>query len=476
MLETDTGRTAAESRQDLLAIGPLLIGALLAPIDYFIVNLTLPAIRADLAAEGWQLQFVISAYAVPYALGLIPGGRLGDRFGRRRLFLLGLTGFVLASVGCGLATNAYALIAGRFAQGIAVAMFLPQVLATFRAALAVRHQTRVIAAYGFVFGLGAIVGQVGGGLLLEADVLGLGWRAIFWINVPVGLLALAGARAWARENFGDRDGSVDLAGAVSLCLLIGLVIVPLSLGRSLGWPWWTFACLLAAVPLGWWFVRFQRNRTSVRPLVDVELIRGPVVWRGLLLAFWFYTDSIFFLGFGLYLQEGLGWSAVDAAMLFLPFSAGFIVGPLVVPRLVALTGRYAVTVGFAVIAAGFGAQVAALATSNGPGAPLVIGLVVAGIGHGLVLSSLTRVLMMGVQRRWAGQISSLVSSSMQLGSASGVAGFGLVLFAALGGRTDARSYSAAFAVAESCLTAALLGCLLLSLSLARVLRTAAAVE
>lgn len=468
---TETGRSAAPGH-DLLAIGPLLIGALLAPIDYFIVNLTLPDIRADLAAEGWQLQFVISAYATPYALGLIPGGRLGDRFGRRRVFALGLAGFVAASVVCGLATNIYLLIAGRFAQGIAVAMFLPQVLATFRAVLDVRHQTRVIAAYGFVFGLGAILGQVGGGLLLQADVLGLGWRAIFWINVPIGLLALAGARAWMRENFGETSGSVDLLGAVSLCALIGMVIVPLSLGRTLHWPWWTFACLLAAVPLAWWFVRFQRNRTAVRPLVNIDLIRRPVVWRGLLLAFWFYTDSIFFMGFGLYLQDGLGWSAVNAALLFLPFSAGFIVGPLVVPRLVAVAREYAVTVGFAVIVTGFGVQTAALATSVRPGAALIAGLVVAGIGHGLVLSSLTRVLMMGVQRRWAGQISSLVSSSMQIGSASGVVGFGLVMFAALGGGTGAHAYGAAFGTAAACLTAALVGCLLLSLSLARVLRGA----
>ncbi|RAJ58761.1 putative MFS family arabinose efflux permease [Streptomyces sp. Amel2xB2] len=467
------GRSSATgARRDELAVGPLLLGAILAPIDYFVVNLALPAIRAELSASGGLLPFVISAYATAYAVGLIPGGRLGDRFGRKRLFTAGLASFVGASAVCGLATDVYVLIAGRFLQGLAASMLSPQVLATFRAVLPERRQTPVIAAYGFVFGLGAVIGQAGGGLLLQSDVFGLGWRAIFWINVPIGLLALAGARAWMRESTGGRTGPVDIAGVVWLCVLIGLVLVPLSVGRSVHWPWWAFVCLAAAAPLAWWFVRFQRRRTAVRPLLNIELIRRPVVWRGLLLAFFFYTDSLFFMGFGIYTQDGLGWSASSAALLFLPFSAGFILGPLIVPRLVAVARERTVPVGFTVISAGFALQVAALLRSEGPDAVLFAGLVVAGIGHGLVLSSLTRVLMMGVETRWAGQISSLVISSMQIGSASGVAGFGPVLFAVLGDGTGAHAYSIAFGVSEACLTAALLACLLLSFSLARELRVA----
>lgn len=459
-------------RRDELAVGPLLLGAILAPIDYFVVNLALPDIRAELSAGGGLLPFVISAYATAYAVGLIPGGRLGDRFGRKRLFMTGLASFVGASAVCGLATNVYVLIAGRFLQGLAASMLSPQVLATFRAVLPARRQTPVIAAYGFVFGLGAVIGQAGGGLLLQSDVFGLGWRAIFWINVPIGLIALAGAWAWMRENTGGRTGPVDIAGVVCLCAVIGMVLVPLSVGDSLHWPWWCVACLAGAAPLAWWFVRFQRRRTAVRPLLDIALIKRPVVWRGLLLAFFFYTDSLFFMGFGIYTQDGLGWSASSAAMLFLPFSAGFIIGPLIVPRLVRLAREGTVPVAFTVITAGFALQVAALLRSERPGTALITGLVVAGTGHGLVLSSLTRVLMMGVESRRAGQISSLVISSMQIGSASGVAGFGPVLFAVLGDGTGAHAYGTAFGVAEACLTAALLGCLLLSFSLARELRTA----
>ena len=210
----------------------------------------------------------------------------------------------------------------------------------------------------------------------------------------------------------------------------------------------------------------------MQPLLDIELIGRPVVWRGLLLAFLFYTDSLFFMGFGLYTQDGLGWSASSAALLFLPFSAGFIVGPLVVPRLVKRAGEHTVAIGFAVICAGFALQSAALLTADRPGTALITGLVVAGTGHGLVLSSLTRVLMTGVERSRAGRISSLVISSMQIGSASGVAGFGPVLFAVLGDGTGPHAYATAFGAAEACLTAALLGCLLLSLSLARRLRAA----
>ncbi|MBB4688740.1 MFS transporter [Amycolatopsis jiangsuensis] len=465
MPDVSAAARATTSRRDLLSVGPLLVGAVLGPIDYFVVNLALPDIRADLRAGSGELSFVVSAYAV----GLIPGGRLGDRFGRRRVFTLGLAGFVAASVLCGLSTHVPALIAERFLQGLCAAMLSPQVLATIRSVLPERRQTPVIAAYGFVFGLGAIIGQAGGGLLLHADVFGLGWRAIFWVNVPIGLVALAGALAWVRENFGDRTSAVDLAGVGVLCVLLGLVLVPLSLGSSLGWPLWTFAGLATAPALGWWFVRFQRRRRTVRPLVDISLVRRPVVWRGLLLAFWFYTDSVFFLGFGEYLQDGLGWSPTAAALLYLPLFAGFLAGPLPVPKLVALLREWTVPIGFTLLAAGFATQVGALADGDRPGAVLVTGLVVAGAGHGLVLSALTRVLLLGVEPHRSGQISALVICAMQIGSAAGVAGFGTVVSATLGTHLGPHAHSTALATGEACLTAALLGCVLLGLSLVRAM-------
>lgn len=465
-VEYDTSQ-AGEKAGYALAVFSMLLGAVLSPTDYFIVNLALPDIQAGLHASGAQLQFVVSTYAVAYAVGLIPAGRLGDRYGRRRMFVTGVTGFLVSSLLCGLAPNIYVLIAGRLCQGITASMLSPQVLATFRAVLPGRLQTRTIAMYGFMFGLGALIGQVGGGFLIEANLLGLGWHAIFLVNVPVCLVSIAGVRRWAEENFGDRTSRVDVAGVLLLCPLLGLLVVSLALGHALSWPPWCVLCLVACVPAALLFRRFEIARRRVLPLVNFELAAAPVVWRGLLLACLFYTDSVFFMGFGVFLQDGLGWTAVESALAFLPFAAGFTVGPLVIPRLIGVVREWTVFLGFVGMTVGFSLLTVALYADVGVDPLAFAALVAAGAGHGVVLSSLTRVLLMGTPRRWSGQITSLVISSMQIGSASGVAGLGAVLFGVLGDRSSPAAYDQAFRAAMFCLSAVLLACSAVAASLAR---------
>src|SRR6266702_4834672 len=199
-----------------LALAVLFVGAFLAPLDYFIVNLALPAIHTGLNASDAQLQLIVSAYASAYAVLLITGGRLGDLFGRRRMFMTGMAGFVVASALCGFAPNGHVLVIARIVQGMAASVMAPQVLATVRAVVPLHQQTRVMGFYGFVFGLASIVGQLGGGALITYQPFGLDWRAIFLINIPVGVLAFIGAWKYVPENQSATREGVDLKGVALL--------------------------------------------------------------------------------------------------------------------------------------------------------------------------------------------------------------------------------------------------------------------
>ena len=219
-----------------LAIVVLLMGAFLPPLDFFIVNLALPAIREGLRATGSEQQLIISCYASAYAVLLITGGRLGDLYGRKRMFMTGMGCFILASAVCGFAPNGLVLIGGRILQGASAAVMAPQVLATIRVLFSEQEQPRVIGLYGSVFGLASVVGQLLGGALITWHPLGLTWQSIFLINVPIGVLALAGAVRFLPEIPPSRRVRIDLLGVALLSFFLGSIIYPLTCGREAGWP------------------------------------------------------------------------------------------------------------------------------------------------------------------------------------------------------------------------------------------------
>ncbi|MDY0832061.1 MFS transporter [Pseudomonas sp. SED1] len=442
------------------ALFSLLLGAFLPPLDYFIVNLALPAIRTDLHASDAQLQLVVSAYACAYAVGLITGGRLGDRYGRKRLFLLGVGTFICASMLCGLAHSPDALIAGRVLQGLSASIMAPQVLASIRAVFRAEHQTRITAVYGFVFGVAAIVGQMGGGVLIDLNVLDLGWRAIFLVNVPVGAIVLLTAYFWVPESRASRHARLDLVGVSLLTAVLVMVIYPLAQGAEQGWPAWTIITLMLSVPLLWAFIRVE-SKVAARggdPLIDLKVFAEPVIVLGLIAGFLFYTDGVFFLAFGIYLQAGLGWSAMDAGLLLIPFACGFIVGPLLTPILVKHSGYWVVPIGYLLMCGGFGALAIQVGTGTLPGAEQYAALLVAGIGHGIVLPSITRVILVEATREQAGLVSGLIISTLQIGSAFGVALLGGLFFSALGTDSGPVAYGQALQVALFALISLLLVC------------------
>ena len=450
-----------------LALLILLTGAFLPPLDFTVVNLALPTIRENLGATSSAVQFVISAYAATYAVFLITGGRLGDLFGRRLLFMIGVAGFTLASVLCGTAGSPNALIAGRILQGLMATAMAPQVLASIRVLFPASEQGRALALYGATFGLANICGQIVGGVLVSAQPFGLAWQAIFLINVPIGLVAFLGSLLFLRDSRAPQMPKLDVGGVALLSLTLGLLVYPLVEGRETGWPLWIII-MLAGCPVALFaFIRFEQwlEARGGSPLVELALFRNGEFVAGIVMAMAFYMQSSFFLTFSVWLQNGMGMTPFDAGTASLPYVGGGFVASLLSSLLMQRLGARALTLGFLLQVIGFG--IVMLAVNHAPaGSLLHIGLVGAGLGWGVVVPSVIKAVIGSVDQRHAGLASGIVISGLQIGAALGVAIIGGVFYTALGTNRDLSAHTYAFTLALGCNTAllALAGILSLRLS------------
>jgi EmrB/QacA subfamily drug resistance transporter len=432
------------------ALPVLLIGAFLPILDFNVVNLALPAIRQDLAATSSEVQFVISAYAATYAVFLITGGRLGDWLGRKRMFMAGVVGFTLASILCGTAWSPAVLIAGRILQGLMATMMAPQVLASIRVLFPASEQGRALGFYGATFGFGNIAGQILGGVLVSSHPFGFTWQAIFLINVPIGLAALIGSLLFLGDSRADHAQRLDVGGVALLSVTLTLVVYPLVEGRESGWPAWMIV-MIALSPIALRaFVGFER-RVAVRggsPLVDISLFRQGGFAIGVAMAFVFYTLSSFYLTFSVYLQGGLHLTPLDAGLRTVPFGIGYFAASFAAAGIMQRLGPRALTLGFAVQVLGFGAV--ALAVMGPLAGYLAAGLVVAGVGFGIVMPSVIKAVIGGIDQRHAGLASGIVMSTFQIGAAIGVATIGGVFFSVLGSGEGPAAYAHAFSIALGC--------------------------
>lgn len=253
----------------------LLTATFMAQFDFFVVNVAAPSIQHDLSASESALELVVGGYAFAYAAALVLGGRLGDLFGHRRVFAYGMLGFAGTSALCGIATSPTQLILGRLAQGLTAALMLPQVLAVISARSDVVARPRAMAWYGVAAGAGSIAGQVCGGLLVTADIAGLGWRLIFLVNVPIGAVgAFLAARVLPRTDRPSTTSSrrrLDPFGALGLATGLALLLVPLTVGRTAGWPWWTWASMVVSLPVLTATLQWQRvvGRRGGAPLLEL---------------------------------------------------------------------------------------------------------------------------------------------------------------------------------------------------------------
>ena len=451
-----------------LALPVLLIGAFLPPLDFFIVNVALPSIRAAFQADSAQLQFVISAYAATYAVFLITGGRLGDLFGRKRMFLCGIAGFTLASLLCALASSPSALVASRMLQGLAAAALAPQVLASIRVMFPATEQPRALGLYAATFGIAATLGQLLGGVLITTHWWGLGWQLIFLVNLPIGMAAWIGGAWLLRESRAAHAMRLDLGGVGLLSVAMGLLVYPLVEGREQGWPAWTFAMLVLSLLSLVAFLRYEAHvaRRGGTPLVDVRLFGEGDFSLGIVITLGFYLTSAFFLTFAVYLQSGLQRSALETGLATIPFTLGYFAGSMSAARVMQRLNHRALPVSCALQAVGFVLVIASV-LHGVPAAMLSAGLAMAGVGFGIAFPSLIKVVVSGVEAHHAGLASGMVITALQVSAALGVAIIGGVFYSTLGNQAGTGAYTHAFAVSLACNVAALTLNTLLSLALGR---------
>lgn len=466
IIESRPGETPDPRRWAALAV--LLTGTFLPPLDFFIVNVTLPSIHADLGATPASVQLVISGYAAAYAVFLIIGGRLGDSFGRRRIFLAGMLGFAATSALCGFAWSPLVLIVGRVLQGVSAAIMAPQSLASIHALFPAREKGRALGLYGAIFGLASVAGQLLGGILIAANPFGLGWRSVFFINLPVVAVAAPAALLLLRESRASQPSSLDTIGAALLAATLSTLVVPLIEGPELGWPWWTIV-MLGYFPL--LLILFWRHEGKVMrrggdPLVVPALLQTPSLQRGLAATLCFYALAAFFLTFSIYEQVGLDCSALHAGLATLPLGVGFLLGPLISPWVVRWLGAATPTAGMVLEAVGlFGMAVAVSHNLFGLFTPA---LFLIGLGQGIALPTLVRAVIDRVEVKCAGLAAGLVNSVLQISAALAVALIGGLFYAVLAGRMGLVPIAHAFTVALVCMGASLLLAALLAWGLRHV--------
>jgi EmrB/QacA subfamily drug resistance transporter len=418
-----------------LAFVVLLVGALMDLIDSSIVNVALPTIRRELAASDTSLEWIASGYLLVFAVTLITAGRLGDHVGRKRLFLVGVLLFGVASLGSGLAQSPPQLILGRLVQGFAAGVMVPQVLATVRSLFAGPERASVFAVYGAIAGLAVAVGLLLGGVLTDANLFGWGWRTIFLVNVPVAAVVLvAGARV-IPETYDPSTPGPGVVGTVLLTFGLVAIVYALLEGQSLGWPAWVWWLAGAGVvALAALVVIERRRRDERQALLPTSLFRFPAFSAGILIQLVFSAAMAgFFFVLTIWLQAGEGFSPLTSGLTTLAFSAGTIVFAGVPQRLIPRFGRNVLVVGGLLMAAGIGLAQWPAANSGTPigGWDLALGLFVAGAGLALLVIPLANVIISAIPAPSAGAASGVLSTAQQLGGAIGIGVFGTIFFVAL---------------------------------------------
>ncbi|MEU4195070.1 MFS transporter [Kribbella sp. NPDC026611] len=420
-----------------VALTTLLFGSLLPMISFFMINVSLPAIAVDLHANAGQLQLVVGCYGIAVATLLVVGGRLGDSFGRRRLFLIGVAGFTVTALICAIAPTIGVLLAARALQGVAGAAITPQVLASITSLLTGRHRARGMAMFGVANGVGAALGQILGGVLIEANLFGLGWRSVFLFFVPVGIIALVVALRVLPENKAEKAHRVDFVGAALLALTLVLLLLPLTEGRPLGWPLWTWLSLVAVIPATALLGVHQRRaeRSGHAPLIPPSVLRLQPMRIGLLLAVAFFsTFGGFMFCFALATQGEAHMSPLEGGLSLLPLAVGFLITSIYGPKLQQKYGAGLIIRGWLVQAVGY-ALLGVVALTLWPhvnpitiGAPLLVG----GVGAGLVMVPLIGVVVGQVPPTQAGLGSGILLTSQQTAIGLGAATVGTAFLALAG--------------------------------------------
>lgn len=407
-------------------------------LDGTIVNVAAPTIHTDLHAGASALQWILGGYALTFAIGLITGGRLGDIYGRKRLFVIGAFGFVAASLACAFAVSSPMLIACRLAQGCAAALLIPQGLGIVREVFSSEEQGRAFAVFGPVIGLSAVLGPIIGGALIAANLFGTGWRLVFFVNLPLGLVAALGAVRLMPESRAPGEARLDVPGTILVGLAMGLLVYPLIQGREAGWPLWTYLMIAGSVVCFGLLVLWSRQgeRTGRHTLVEASIFAHRAYTAGLAGILVFFAGMIgTLLTLTLFLQFGEHFSPIHAGLTLAPFALGSAAGATLAAGFLApRIGRVALQCAAPVLAAGvwwlhhtIGAH--GLSTSTGD---LIPPQLLFGFGLGMLVSPLFDFILASVTDHEVGSAAGVLNAVQQLAGALGVAVLGTIFFTTLG--------------------------------------------
>ncbi|GAA1867700.1 MFS transporter [Myceligenerans crystallogenes] len=445
---------AGFSRRKLM-LPVILVAMFMAQFDLYVVNVALPVLEDALGADEVQLQLIVGGYAFTYAAGLLVGGRLGDLFGHGRMFRAGMLAFGIASLLCGIAPSAAWLVAFRLLQGATAAILVPQVLALITAAFPAAERPHALSRYGMVMGVGAVAGQVLGGVLLQYDLANLGWRTIFLINVPIAAVTLVLALRSLPPAGDTARTRLDLGGLGSIVLGLSLVLFPLVVGQSSGWPWWTWVLLVLAVPVLAGAVAWERRviARGDRPILALGLFRERAFNLGLVLSivlFGAFFSFVFCLT--LVLQNGLGLTPLTAGLTFGPLGVAFAVASVGGRPYVQRYGTKAIVAGTALVAVALaGTQVLLLVLGDELTAVALVGPMIAvGFGNGLAVPAVIGQVLARIRPADAGAASGVLTTAQQFSSALGIAVVGGIFFTLLGTAEGTAGFASAFGVAVWC--------------------------
>ncbi|HEX6556835.1 MAG TPA: MFS transporter [Ktedonobacteraceae bacterium] len=436
------GARAVPSHRQWLMFFTVVAGAFIAMLDTFIVNVAIPSISRGLQASFGEVELVIASYTLVYAVLLITGGRLGDIAGRKRMFLLGMTGFIITSACCGLAPSIFWLILSRVLQGASAAMMYPQALSILQTTFTGRERIIALSIYGSAIPFAAIAGQVGGGLLLQANILGLSWRPLFLINVPLGIVTLAAAVILLERRPTTTHTRLDAGGVGLVTTALLLLTVPLVVGREAGWPWWMLLMLAASFPAFLLFALFEQRLTKRggAPLVNLALFRQRAFTVGNLIALAFFGCNA---GMGIVLtvslQIGLGFSPLHYGLTYACMAISTFVATTLLSRLTPRFGQYLVSLGSFTQAIGLFVMLALVLYAWARNNVFLVSswtltpiFLILGFGAGLGIAPLVGAIISRVRSQDAGTASGVLTTVMQTSNALGVAVVGLYFFTALG--------------------------------------------
>lgn len=453
--QNDPAAAAPPDPRRWLAFAVILSATLLSVLDFLIVNIALPSIRAELHATDAEMQLTVAGYGLAYAVFLITGGRLGDIYGRKRLFMYGMAGFTLASLLCGFSQNAMQLVIFRVIQGAVGAMMAPQVLAVIQVTFTGHERDKAMGMVGAVVGVGSFLGNVLGGFMVGANLFGLGWRPIFFVNVPIGIVAIILAYFLVKESKALEAKKLDVPGALISGVALFCLIFPIAEGRERGWPWWIFGMLAVSLALGCWFIRYERKvmEKGGSPLVDLELFQVPGYARGLL-AILLLFSGIASLSFTLtyYLQQGLSVAPAEVGVIFTALSISFLIASLSAAKIVERIGAKTLLLGLHIM---MGAQLLLIVIPLYFGArlnpwSLMPILFIYGLGQGISVPQIIRQTLTEVDNAHAGAASGVLSTTQQVAFSLGISVVGGLFFSFIPQVAVAQDYAKGVAAAFVC--------------------------